>query len=135
MKRLLGASLAIALAAIFSTTVTAADLPKVKVSSDNTVPECATPGRLMAYLQARNPGLDPRFEGVATQYMRHGEELGIRWDIAFFQMVLETGALSFTGDVRSAQNNFAALAPPVAALTAKPSPTYPRASKLTCSIS
>ena len=41
--------------------------------------------------------------------MRHGEELGLRWDIAFFQMVLETGALSFTGDVRATQNNFAGL--------------------------
>jgi hypothetical protein len=109
MKRLLGASFAIALAAIFSTTVTAADLPKVKVSNDNKVPECATPGRLMAYLQARNPGLDPRFEGVATQYMRHGEELGIRWDIAFFQMMLETGGLRFGGDVKPSQNNFAGL--------------------------
>jgi hypothetical protein len=109
MKRLLGASLAIALASIFSTTVTAADLPKVKVSNDNKVPQCATPGRLMAYLQARNPGLDPRFEGVATQYMRHGEALGIRWDIAFFQMMLETGGLRFGGDVKPSQNNFAGL--------------------------
>jgi hypothetical protein len=63
----------------------------------------------MAYLHTRNPKADARFESVATEYMRHGEELGIRWDIAFFQMVLETGALSFTGDVRSAQNNFAGL--------------------------
>ena len=63
----------------------------------------------MAYLHARNPRVDPRFEGVATEYMRHGEALGLRWDIAFFQMVLETGALSFTGDVRADQNNFAGL--------------------------
>ena len=73
------------------------------------MPECATPGRLTAYLQSRNPSLDPRFEGVATQYMRHGEALGLRWDIAFFQMILETGALRFGGDVRPAQNNFAGL--------------------------
>ncbi len=73
------------------------------------MPQCATPGRLMAYLQSRNPRLDPRFEGVATQYMRHGEALGLRWDIAFFQMILETGALRFGGDVRPAQNNFAGL--------------------------
>ena len=49
------------------------------------------------------------FEGVATQYMRHGEALGLRWDIAFFQMILETGALRFGGDVKPAQNNFAGL--------------------------
>ena len=41
--------------------------------------------------------------------MRHGEALGIRWDIAFFQMIFETGALRFGGDVRPCQNNFAGL--------------------------
>jgi mannosyl-glycoprotein endo-beta-N-acetylglucosaminidase len=109
MKRLFGASLTIALAAVFGTSALAAELPEVKLSASNNVPQCATPGRLMAYLQTRNPRLDPRFEGVATQYMRHGEALGIRWDIAFFQMILETGALRFGGDVRPAQNNFAGL--------------------------
>ena len=109
MKRLLGAFLPIALAAAFSTSLLAAELPQVKVSASNQVPECATPGRLTAYLQTRNPRLDPRFEGVATQYMRHGEALGIRWDIAFFQMILETGGLRFGGDVKPAQNNFAGL--------------------------
>ncbi|MDP1908695.1 MAG: glucosaminidase domain-containing protein [Hyphomicrobium sp.] len=108
MKRLLGASLTIALA-VFSTSAFAAELPEVKTSAGNKVPQCATPGRLTAYLQSRNPNLDPRFEGVATQYMRHGEALGLRWDIAFFQMILETGALRFGGDVRPAQNNFAGL--------------------------
>ena len=108
MKRLFGASLTIALA-VFSASAFAAELPEVKISAGNKVPQCATPGRLMAYLQSRNPNLDPRFEGVATQYMRHGEALGLRWDIAFFQMILETGALRFGGDVRPAQNNFAGL--------------------------
>ena len=78
------------------------------------MPQCATPGRLMAYLKPRNPQLDPRFEGIATQYMRFGEELGIRWDYAFYQMVVETGALSYWrgnrhGDVKPEQNNFAGL--------------------------
>ncbi len=109
MKRLFGASLTIALAVVFGTSALAAELPEVKLSASNKVPQCATPGRLMAYLQSRNPRLDARFEGVATQYMRHGEALGIRWDIAFFQMILETGALRFGGDVRPAQNNFAGL--------------------------
>jgi hypothetical protein len=108
MKRLLGASLTIALA-VFCTSAFAAELPEVKISAGNKVPQCATPGRLTAYLQSRNPNLDPRFEGVATQYMRHGEALGLRWDIAFFQMILETRALQFGGDVRPSQNNFAGL--------------------------
>jgi len=77
MKRLFGASLTIALAAVFGTSALAAELPEVKLSASNKVPECATPGRLTAYLQSRNPSLDPRFESVATQYMRHGEALGI----------------------------------------------------------
>ncbi len=109
MKRLLRASLTIALAAAFGTSLLAAELPEVKVTASNPVPECATPGRLTAYLQTRNPRLDQRFEGVATQYMRHGEALGLRWDIAFFQMILETGALRFGGDVKPSQNNFAGL--------------------------
>ena len=41
--------------------------------------------------------------------MRHGETLGLRWDYAFFQMIVETGSLTFTGDVKPTQNNFAGL--------------------------
>ncbi len=110
MKKLLGASLTIAfVTGVIALPVQAADLPEVKASSNNQVPACATPGRLMAYLQSRNRKLDSRFDGVATEYMRHGEALGVRWDMAFFQMMLETGSLSYTGDVRSHQNNFAGL--------------------------
>jgi hypothetical protein len=85
------------------------DLPAVKASDANKVPACATPGRLMAFTKARNDKLDSRFDGIATDYMRHGEELGMRWDIAYFQMLVETGSLKFGGDVKSAQNNFAGL--------------------------
>ena len=108
MTRIFGASITFALVALCAPAF-AADLPEVKVNASNTVPECATPGRLTAYLKARNPRLNARFEDLATLYMRHGEALGIRWDIAFFQMILETGALRFTGDVRADQNNFAGL--------------------------
>lgn len=81
---------------------------------DNTVPQCVTPGRLMAFLKLRNPKLDPRYEAIATQYMRLGEQMGVRWDMAFYQMVVETGALSYwrgnrAGDVKPEQNNFAGL--------------------------
>jgi hypothetical protein len=109
MSRLFRATWAIALAAAFIVPAAAADLPEVKVSDSNKVPACATPGRLMAYLHARNPRASERFEEVGIDYMRYGEELGIRWDMAFFQMILETGALKFDGDVRSSQNNFAGL--------------------------
>lgn len=87
----------------------AADLPQVKLSAKNKVPACATPGRLMGFLQSRNPGIDPKFEKIAADYMRVGNELQIRWDIAFFQMMLETGNLTFKGDVSAKQNNFAGM--------------------------
>ncbi len=109
MKSLFGASLSFALAALFATSAVAADLPEVKISAGNKVPQCATPERLTSYLKARNPNVDDRYGDLAGLYQKHGEELGIRWDIAFFQMILETGALRYTGDVRPDQNNFAGL--------------------------
>jgi hypothetical protein len=86
-----------------------ADLPPVRLSETNKVAACATPGRLMAYLRVRNKALNPKYEHVAVEYMRHGESLGVRWDYAFFQMLLETGFLTYTGDVKPEQNNFAGL--------------------------
>jgi hypothetical protein len=90
------------------------DLPEIVVGPSNVVPQCVTPGRLMVFLKARNPDLNPRYDGVATQYMRFGEQFGVRWDYAFYQMVVETGALSYrrgnrAGDVKPEQNNFAGL--------------------------
>jgi hypothetical protein len=92
----------------------AADLPAIKTTRNNSVPACVTPGRLLAYLESRNPQLDPRFRSIAGEYMRIGEALGVRWDYAFYQMLLETGSLSFhdgnrSGDVKPQQNNFAGL--------------------------
>ncbi len=93
----------------------ASGLPPIRTSDRNAVPECATPGRLAAYLKSRNAGVDSRFEKIAVEYMRHGEDLQVRWDYAFFQMLIETGSLSFMRDenrqglVKPAQNNFAGL--------------------------
>lgn len=96
-------------AAAFSIPAQAAELPAIKISETNKVPACATPGRLTAFLEGRNGKLDKKFAVIAADYMRIGEELGIRWDTAFFQMLLETGNLTFTGDVDITQNNFAGL--------------------------
>lgn len=90
-------------------TADAADLPPIRTSETNRVADCATPGRLTSYLKQRNPKLHPRYEGLAAEYMRHGEALGVRWDYAFFQMILETGYLTYGGDVKPEQNNFAGL--------------------------
>lgn len=116
MKLRQGAFLSIAVVALsLPTTSQAFELPAIRSSERNAVPACVTPGRLMAFLKARNPNLEPKFEKLAVEYMRHGEELGLRWDIAFFQMAIETSYLTFMrderrpGDVKSSQNNFAGL--------------------------
>ncbi len=111
MTLLSRAAFACTVAAIAGTTLPAAatELPAIRTDTRNAVPACATPGRLMAFLDARNGKLDARFERIADAYMRHGEDLGLRWDIAFFQMLLETGNLTFHGDVDIKQNNFAGL--------------------------
>jgi Mannosyl-glycoprotein endo-beta-N-acetylglucosaminidase len=113
MQRRVGAFFLFALLAAPSP-LAAADLPAIKTTRSNAVPVCATPGRLLAFLESRNPQLDPRFRSIASEYMRIGETLGVRWDYAFYQMLLETGSLSFrdgnrSGDVKPQQNNFAGL--------------------------
>jgi hypothetical protein len=100
--------------AIAASAAHAAGLPAVKASDKNQVPACTTPGRLMAYLKDRNPNLDARFGKIAADYMQVGNDLRVRWDYAFFQMIVDTGGLSFksdgrSGDVRLEQNNFAGL--------------------------
>ena len=114
MQRCFGAFLLFAFVAMPGQSAGAGSLPDIKASPRNPVPACATPGRMMEYLKSRNPELDPRYAGVATEYMRVGEALGVRWDYAFYQMIIETGSLSYrsgnrSGDVRPAQNNFAGL--------------------------
>jgi hypothetical protein len=114
MTRTVASSLA-ALFLLLPATQALADVPAIKVSAHNKVETCATPGRLMAFLKSRNERLDPRFEKIAVEYMRQGERLGLRWDYTFYQMLLETGNLSFRGDhgrrgdVSPSQNNFAGL--------------------------
>ena len=89
--------------------------PKIRTSSQNVVPACVTPNRLMAFLKQRNSRIEPRFETIADWYKRHGETWRVRWDYAFFQMAVETNFLSYKrsngswGDARPKQNNFAGL--------------------------
>ena len=115
MTRTVASSVATAIVLVCVSTAWAGPVPAVRTSATNAVPACATPGRLTAYLKSRNDNLDPRFEKIAVEYMRHGERLGLRWDYTFFQMLLETGYLTFRGDggrrgdVKPTQNNFAGL--------------------------
>lgn len=110
-SRFVTCALALAAAALATATTPAraASLPEILVTGDNAVWSCATPGRLMAFLEDNNSNLRPKFSNIATEYMRYGEKLGVRWDYAFFQMLVETGYLKFTGDVNWRQNNFAGL--------------------------
>lgn len=92
-----------------------ADLPKIRTSPDNAVPQCVTPDRLMAFLKVRNRRLAPAFRNIAHWYKHHGEAWRVRWDYAFFQMAVETNFLTYRrgngrwGDVDPRQNNFAGL--------------------------
>ncbi len=101
--------LAAAPAALLAAPAAAKNLPEIRLSAANAVPACATPARLTAFLESRNARLDNRFKPLAGAYKRIGEDLKVRWDTAFFQMMLETGNLTFTGDVSAKQNNFAGL--------------------------
>jgi hypothetical protein len=112
--RRVGAYFLVAFVSVPLQQAAAGSLPDIKTGAKNAVPACVTPGRLIEYLKSRNPDLSPRFESVPVEYMRYGEKLGIRWDYAFYQMILETGALSYrngsrAGDVKPTQNNFAGL--------------------------
>ena len=99
--------------ALFSASASAA--PAIRTSAANRVPACASPERLMAFLQSRNPNVDPRYRDIARWYKHWGEAWHVRWDYAFFQMVIETNALKYRrpdgqpGDVDPAQNNFAGI--------------------------
>ncbi len=89
--------------------------PQIRINERNQVPACVTPERLMAFLRDRNPDVDPRFREIARWYKYYGEGWRVRWDYAFFQMVLETNYLSYRqgngrrGDVWETQNNFAGI--------------------------
>jgi hypothetical protein len=114
MLRRVGAFIFFAAASATGVPAAGPELPEIMAAPGNAVPQCVTPGRLMAFLKQRNPELNARYDGIATQYMRFGEQFGVRWDYAFYQMVVETGALSYWrgnrhGDVKPEQNNFAGL--------------------------
>lgn len=99
-------------------------MPPLTVQSANQVPSCVTPAALMTFVIGQNKlreqpePIDPRFKTLADEYKRFGQIHQIRWDYAFFQMMDETGHLSFTtqdkqtgkwvpGAVRPEHNNFA----------------------------
>jgi hypothetical protein len=93
----------------------AGGMPEIRSSPANPVPSCVTPERLMAFVATRNPKLAPKFMAIADAYRDLGGSAHVRWDYAFFQMLLETNFLMYkrgdgsSGDVGLAQNNFAGI--------------------------
>jgi hypothetical protein len=89
--------------------------PEIRTHALNAVPSCVTPGRLDAFIRTRNDTPLAKFSSIGTLYKKHGDALRIRWDYAFFQMVIETNYLMFRrgdgkqGDVSPRQNNFAGI--------------------------
>lgn len=107
----------------------AASLPPIIVSAANPVPKCVKPDALMDFVQRVNMHrshpreIAPRFTHIASLYQHIGQCVSrppdkcvpVRWDIAFFQMLIETNYLTFrrpsgaAGGVPASDNNFAGL--------------------------
>jgi hypothetical protein len=127
----------VALLALFAAagSAQASSLPAIIASADNTVPACVTPAALMRFVDDRNAKanrqIDPRFTHIATLYQKIGtcvarppeKCVGVRWDYAFFQMLIETSYLTFRrpdgapASVPPTDNNFAGVG---AAIPGKP---------------
>lgn len=66
--------------------------------------------QLTAFLMYMNPNADEkRVMKISSIYIEESEEESINSDIAFAQMCLETGFLTFGGLVKSEMNNFCGL--------------------------
>jgi hypothetical protein len=107
----------------------AASLPRILASAGNTVPKCVKPAALMNFVQSVNAArrtprvIEPRFADIAALYQHVGQCVSrppetcvaVRWDYAFFQMLIETNYLTFRrpdgvpAGVPASDNNFAGL--------------------------
>lgn len=66
--------------------------------------------RLAGFLYFHNPAIGiAKAHKLASLYIAEAEMENINHDIAFSQMCLETGFLTYTGDVKPEQNNFCGL--------------------------
>jgi hypothetical protein len=107
----------------------AAPLPPIVVTAANEVPKCVKPAALMDFVQNVNLHrttpriIAPRFDHIASLYQSIGKCVsrapdacvGVRWDYAFYQMLIETNYLTFRrpdgvpAAVTANDNNFAGL--------------------------
>ena len=121
--------------------VLAGALPPILAAADNPVPACVAPDTLMQFVAARNAArqppreIDARFSNLAAIYQRIGQCVarppepcvGVRWDYAFFQMLIETNYLTFMrpdgtpASLPPQDNNFAGVG---ATVSGKPGETF-----------
>ena len=103
------AKLLLSLVLLLPGVANAASLPRILASADNPVPKCVRPAALMDFVAERDAQLspprsiDPRYANLASLYQRLGQCVArppdkcvaVRWDYAFFQMLIETNFLTF----------------------------------------
>lgn len=66
--------------------------------------------RMSSFLWLHNQNLElEEVDKIVRTYIKESAIEGVNHDIAFVQMILETGYLRFTGDVSKTQNNFCGL--------------------------
>ena len=115
------------LALLLPTELLAASLPPIIATADNPVPKCVKPDALMNFVQSVNMHraapreIATRFDHIAALYQSIGQCVSrppdkcvaVRWDYAFFQMLIETNYLTFRrpdgalAGVPASDNNFA----------------------------
>ena len=125
----MGARLILLVFLLLPAAALAGSLPPIIASAGNAVPKCVQPDALMDFVQATNMQrrtprvIEPRFGHIASLYQRVGQCVsrppdkcvGVRWDYAFFQMLIETNYLTFRrpdgtpAGVPASDNNFAGL--------------------------
>jgi hypothetical protein len=130
------ARLVLLLALLLPAPALAGSLPPIVVSADNQVPKCVVPDALMDFVAATNAArhaphpIEPRFAHMATLYQTIGacvarapeQCVAVRWDYAFFQMLIETNYLTFRrpdgvlAGVPASDNNFAGLGATISGL-------------------
>ena len=102
-------------AALLLSVGTGSTAPAIRIVDTNRVPACVTPERLMAFVGQHDDHVELKYREIARWYQYWGEAWRVRWDYAFYQMILETNYLKFKrgngapGDVRAKQNNFAGI--------------------------
>jgi hypothetical protein len=110
--------------------------PQIIASADNQVPQCVAPDALMDFVAATNASrhtprpIETRFSHIASLYQTIGtcvarspeKCVAVRWDYAFFQMLIETNYLTFRrpdgapAGVPASDNNFAGLGATISGL-------------------